>query len=176
VLAPHHLRNRLPAAVTYQQATSGDNPLAPPLAQQQQQQQPGQQQQQQQASNEVAIDDVDFLDFEGALQASRYSGTASAATPSTALSSSSSSPQQQQQQQQQQRLSLLRQLGRPVDESMSDFPSAGLELVKHFNLDGIFLEKQVGYVTCLCYFTCYFVTVLLQHVKLYVGKVLACSW
>ncbi|WIA11188.1 hypothetical protein OEZ85_011317 [Tetradesmus obliquus] len=25
---------------------------------------------------------------------------------------------------------------------MADFPSAGLELVKHFNLDGIFLEKQ----------------------------------
>jgi hypothetical protein len=141
----------LPEPVTYQQAIAGDNPALLPTQQQQQQEQGQQQQQQQQASNEVAIDDVDFLDFEGALQTSRYSSSNSAnngpsQTEPSSSSSSSSSPSQQQQQQQQQRLSLLRQLGRPVDESMTDFPSAGLELVKHFNLDGIFLEKQVSSV------------------------------
>lgn len=35
---------------------------------------------------------------------------------------------------------------------MSDFPSAGLELVKHFNLDGIFLDKQVGILLIILLF------------------------
>jgi hypothetical protein len=147
MFAPHQLRNSLPAAVTYQQATAGDNPAPlPPQQQQQQLNEQQQQQQQLQASNEVAIDDVDFFDFEGALQASRYSSSSIGTTRGSnqdISGTSSSSSQQQQQQQQQQRLSLLRQVGRPVNESMSDFPSGGLELVKHFNLDGIFLEKQV---------------------------------
>jgi hypothetical protein len=146
LFAPHQLRNRLPASLTYQEAIAGDNPAPLPAQQQQQQheqQEQQQQQQQLQASNEVAIDDVDFFDFEGALQASRYSSIVGAARgPGQEVSGSSGSSTSQQQQQQ--RLSLMRQVGRPVNESMSDFPSAGLELVKHFNLDGIFLEKQVG--------------------------------
>jgi hypothetical protein len=142
LFAPHQLRNRLPAAITYQQATAGDNPAPLPAQQQPQQhnEQQEQQQQQLQASNEMAIDDVDFFDFEGALQASRYSSSSVGTSRGSGqdMTGTSSSPSQQQQ-----RLSLLRQVGRPLNESMSDFPSAGLELVKHFNLDGIFLEKQV---------------------------------
>lgn len=35
--------------------------------------------------------------------------------------------------------------GRPVgDSSMPDFPSGGLDLVQHLNLDGIMLEHKVG--------------------------------
>jgi hypothetical protein len=143
MFAPHQLRNSLPAAVTYQQATAGDNPAPLPPQQQQQQLNEQQQQQQLQASNEVAIDDVDFFDFEGALQASRYSSSSIGTTRGSNQDISGTSSSSSQQQQQQQRLSLLRQVGRPVNESMSDFPSGGLELVKHFNLDGIFLEKQV---------------------------------
>lgn len=39
--------------------------------------------------------------------------------------------------------------GRPVgDSSMPDFPSGGLDLVQHLNLDGIFLEQKVGFGLC----------------------------
>lgn len=35
--------------------------------------------------------------------------------------------------------------GRPMgDSSMPDFPSGGLDLVQHLNLDGIMLEHKVG--------------------------------
>jgi hypothetical protein len=160
LFAPHQLRNSLPAALTYQQATAGDNPAPLPAQQQQQQhdkQQEQQQQQQLQTSNEVAIDDVDFFDFEGALQASRYSSSNVGITRGSNQDMQGASSSSLQQQEQQQRLSLLRQVGRPVNESMSDFPSGGLELVKHFNLDGIFLEKQVrmssGMSRLLCFRT-----------------------
>lgn len=38
---------------------------------------------------------------------------------------------------------------------MPDFPSGGLDLVQHLNLDGIFLEQKVGFIYVLGFWVCF---------------------